>query len=57
MAVLNFTIGGGSLGDIGKSFVIGFADGFFTGSVYAGATMILSLIAMAISSALNNRYG
>lgn len=48
---------GGSLGDVGKSFVTGFADGFYAGSIYAGANMILSPIAMGISGAFNNGYG
>ena|SRR5690554_3595805 len=41
----------------GKSFVTGFADGFLAGSVYAGASMILSPIAMAISGGFHNGYG
>ena len=50
-------IGGGSIGDVGKSFVTGFADGFFTGSIYAASTMLLSASAFRISGLFNNGYG
>ena len=50
-------IGGGSIGDVGKSFVTGFADGFFSGSIYAASTMLLSASAFRISGLFNNGYG
>ena len=50
-------IGGGSIGDVGKSFVTGFADGFFSGSIYAASTMLLSAGAFRISGLFNNGYG
>ena len=50
-------IRGGSIGDVGKSFVTGFADGFFAGSVYAGSSMILSASAFRVAGLFNNGYG
>lgn len=48
---------GDTLVSAGKSFVTGFADGFLVGSIYAGATMILSPVVMAVSGVFNNGYG
>ena len=43
--------------DAGKSFVLGFSDGFLAGSIYAGSTMILSAGAFRIAGLFNNGYG
>lgn len=48
---------GEALANGGKSFVTGFADGFLAGSMYAGASMIVSPLFMAISGSFNNGYG
>lgn len=48
---------GDALINAGKSFVTGFADGFFAGSIYAGTNIILSPIAMGITGLFNKGYG
>lgn len=50
-------VDGGTLGDVGKSFITGFADGFFSGSVYASGSMILSAGLFRMAGLFNNGYG
>jgi len=47
----------GDLGDVGKSLVLGFSDGFLAGSVYAASSMLLSATFFRISGLINNGYG
>ena len=50
-------IEGGDLGDVGKSLVLGFSDGFLAGSAYAASSMLLGASLFKISGSINNGYG
>ena len=50
-------IEGGDIGDVGKSLVLGFSDGFLAGSVYAAGSMLLGAASFRISGLINNGYG
>ena len=50
-------IEGGDIGDVGKSLVLGFSDGFLVGSVYAAGSMLLGAVSFRISGLVNNGYG
>lgn len=50
-------IEGGNIEEIGKSFVLGFSDGFLAGSIYAGGSMLMSVASYAVSGMFNNGYG
>ncbi len=50
-------IEGGDLGDVGKSLVLGFSDGFLAGSVYAAGSMLLGAMSFRISGLINNGRG
>ena len=50
-------IEGGDLGDVGKSLVLGFSDGFLAGSVYAAGSMLLGAASFRISGLINNGRG
>ena len=45
------------IGEIGKDFVTGFADGFLAGSFYTGGAMVGSAISYTISGIFNKGYG
>lgn len=48
---------GGDIGDVGKSLLLGFSDGFLAGSVYAAGSMLLGAASYRISGLINNGYG
>lgn len=48
---------GGDLGDVGKSMVLGFSDGFLAGSVYSATSMVLGAVSFRVSGLFNNGYG
>ncbi len=48
---------GGDIGDVGKSLVLGFSDGFLVGSIYAAGSMIFGAASFRISGLFNNGYG
>ncbi len=50
-------ITGGTINEVGQSFVLGFADGFLAGSIYAGGSMLLSAGVYKISGLFNKGYG
>lgn len=49
-------IEGGDLGNVGKSLVLGFSDGFLVGSVYAAGSMLLVATFFRIFGLINNGY-
>ena len=50
-------IEGGDLGDVGKSLILGFSDGFLAGSVYAAGSMLLGAASFRVSGLINNGSG
>ena len=48
---------GGSFEDVGISLILGFSDGFLVGSIYAGASMLMSAGSYKISGFFNNGNG